>query len=87
MRSCWSGAAVAWRGSGSALPVRLVGRRRSCFTNDLLRRTHGHSFFDNMDTVYPPAVNEIVDRYVATPDARNYLQHYYTPSGDLPSRC
>ena len=53
------------------------------FTNDVLKRTHGHSFFDNIDTVYPAAVNGIVDRFAATPDAVNYLQHYYTPTGDL----
>ena len=53
------------------------------FTNDLLQRTHGHSFFDNMDTVYPPAVNGIVDRFAATPDALSYLRQYYTPSGAL----
>jgi len=53
------------------------------FTNDLLQRAHGHSFFDNLDTVYPPAVDGVVDRFVATPDALNYLQHYYTPTGSL----
>src|SRR5687767_9424093 len=53
------------------------------FTNDLLQRTHGHSFFDNLDTTYPAAVNGIVDRYTATPDALNYLRHYYTPTGNL----
>ena len=53
------------------------------FTNDLLQRTHGHSFFDNMDTLYPAAVNGTVDRFAATPDALNYLHQYYTPTGNL----
>lgn len=53
------------------------------FTNDLLGRMHGHSFFDNIDTVYPPAVDALVRRYASQPDAVNYLQHYYTPTGDL----
>lgn len=58
---------------------------------DLVSRTHGHSPFDNMGTVYTgalpqpvlDAVNSGVDRFNATPDARNYLQKYYTPSGSL----
>ena len=53
------------------------------YTNDLLDRTHGHSFFDNLNTVYPPAVDAIVRRYAAAPDALNYLDHYSSPSGAL----
>jgi len=53
------------------------------FTNDLLGRTHGHSFFDNMATVYPASVDALVQRYSATPDALNYLKHYYTPTGQI----
>ena len=53
------------------------------FTNDLLARMHGHSFFDNMSTVYPPAVDALAQRHTATPDALNYLRHYYTPDGSL----
>ena len=54
-------------------------------------RTHGHPPFDNMDTVYtgalPPEIlgliNATVGRYESTPDARNYLEHYYQPDGDI----
>ena len=55
------------------------------FTNDLLDRTHGHGFFDNMTTTYPAAVDALVKRYAATPDAVMYLQHYYTPTGAITS--
>jgi pimeloyl-ACP methyl ester carboxylesterase len=55
------------------------------FGNDLLARTHGHSFFDNIDTVYPLAVDGVVRRYAATADAVNYLRHYYSPSGAIAS--
>jgi pimeloyl-ACP methyl ester carboxylesterase len=59
---------------------------------DLLDRTHGHSPFDNSATVYaaaalPPALlahlNATVDRFSSTPDAENYLSHYYQPNGDI----
>lgn len=55
------------------------------FTNDLLGRTHGHSFFDNMNTIYPPAVDSLVRRYASSPDAVNYIERYYTPSGAISS--
>jgi pimeloyl-ACP methyl ester carboxylesterase len=55
------------------------------FTNDLLEHTHGHSFFDNMTTTYPSSVDALVRRYAAAPDAVNYLQHYYTPTGTISS--
>lgn len=69
----------------TALSFQLQG------ANDLFDRTHNHSFFDNHDVVYsgplPPAllaaVNAGVARYTATPDAANYLEHYYEPSGNL----
>ncbi|TMQ68751.1 MAG: hypothetical protein E6K78_00095 [Candidatus Eisenbacteria bacterium] len=59
--------------------------------NDLFDRTHSHSFFENTDVVYtgpvPPPVldhiNATVARYSATPDAVNYLEHYYEPDGHL----
>ena len=59
--------------------------------NDFLERTHGRSFFDNSDVVYtgnlpPPLLQDInarVARYESTPDAQNFLRHYYQPSGDL----
>ena len=59
--------------------------------NDLLSRTHGHSFYDNHDWNYTgplPAtllaqINAGVARYSATPDAEEYVQHYGEPRGDL----
>ena len=58
------------------------------FTNDVLDRTHGHVPFDNMDTIYTgsaddAALNALVDRFQATPDAANYFERYFTPSGEL----
>lgn len=65
---------------------------------DFLERTHGHPFYDNSATVYeaaapgllPPsllaALNSPeygVKRYTATPDAMNYIEQYYTPTGAL----
>lgn len=59
---------------------------------DLLRRTHGHSPFDNTATVYSsPALpgalladlNARVDRFASTPDAREYLSRNYTPTGAI----
>ena len=53
------------------------------FTNDLLSLTNGHSFFDNTTTAYPGAANSGVGRFAATPDALNYFEHYFTPTGQL----
>ncbi len=58
------------------------------FTEDLLGRTHGHSFFDNTATVYTgsqddAALNAGVGRFVTTPDAANQAEHYYQPDGNL----
>jgi pimeloyl-ACP methyl ester carboxylesterase len=65
--------------------------------DDFLGRTHGHSMFDNSTTVYaaaapgllPPQVlafvNGFAGRFTATPDAAQYLDRYYTPSGRLAS--
>ena len=69
---------------------------------DVLDRTHGHSPYDNRQTVYTmgtPAVpdpslvpliasmiaasNIGVTRYDMPPDAQNYLDKYYSPTGDL----
>ena len=69
---------------------------------DVLDRTHGHSPYDNRETVYTmgtPAVpdpslvpliasmiaasNIGVTRYDMPPDAQNYLEKYYVPTGDL----
>lgn len=67
--------------------------------DDFLGRTHGHSMFDNSGTTYAagarvllppsflatllPGLNANVDRFTATPDALNYLDKYFTPSGAL----
>lgn len=63
--------------------------------DDFLGRTHGHSMFDNSATVYTAAypgllpdsvlagINYAAGRFTATPDALNYLDHYYLPSGAL----
>lgn len=59
--------------------------------DDLLDRTHGHSPFDNSETVYTgalpssilDALNADVVRFTETPDAAHYLAKYYEPTGDL----
>ena len=65
--------------------------------DDFLGRTHGHSMFDNSQTVYeaifpgllPASLLAYVNgpngagRFTATPDAINYLEQYYVPSGTL----
>ena len=58
---------------------------------DVMGRTHGQSPFGNVDIVYtgslPPEVlgfvNASVGRFESTPAARNYLEHYYQPDGDI----
>jgi hypothetical protein len=59
---------------------------------DLLARTHGHSFFGNDKTVYtsatlPPEVvayiNASAPRFSLAPDAGAYLAHYYETTGRL----
>jgi pimeloyl-ACP methyl ester carboxylesterase len=58
---------------------------------DVLRLTHGQPFFDNVSTQYtgalPPAdlllINASVQRFSASPAGLNYVQHNYTPTGDL----
>jgi hypothetical protein len=65
--------------------------------DDFLGRTHGHSMFDNSETVcsaaapglLPPQVlafvNAYAGRFTATPDAAAYLDRYYSPTGRLAS--
>lgn len=58
------------------------------FTNDILGRTHGHSWFDNTAIVYTgsqddAALNAGVGRFSAAPDATSYVEHYYQPDGNL----
>jgi pimeloyl-ACP methyl ester carboxylesterase len=57
----------------------------------VLALTHGQPFFDNTDTSYtgalPPAtlqwINANVQRFSASPAGLNYVEHNYTPTGDL----
>ena len=42
------------------------------FTNDLLEHTRGRSFYDNLDTVYPSAVDAIAGRFTAERPALRY---------------
>ena len=57
----------------------------------VLPLTNGHPFFDNRSTIYtgplPPgviaAINAGVERFDAAPNALEYLDHYYEPSGNL----
>jgi len=56
-------------------------------TPDFLDRTK-EGFFENWTTVYSgslddDALNAGVDRFRSTPSARNYLEHWYLPSGNL----
>ncbi len=58
---------------------------------DVLALTHGQPFFDNRTTQYTgdlPAstllwINAQVERFAASPAGLNYLEHNYTPTGDL----
>ena len=58
---------------------------------DVLRLTHGHPVFDNMTTQYtgalPPAtlqlINASVQRYSASTAGLTYIEHNYTPTGNL----
>ncbi len=80
----------------TALYYQLLG------TPDVADRTHGHSPYDNRNTIYTKgtlaipapflastiegmiaASNTMVARYDIAPDARNYLEKYYTPTGNL----
>jgi hypothetical protein len=73
---------------GESIATALVG---AAGYPDVLRFTHGQPFFDNVSTVYtgalPPAdllwINANVQRFSASPAGLNYVQHNYTPTGDL----
>ncbi len=56
-------------------------------TNDILDRTHGNVMFDNTETQYlsplDPSIDTKVERFTSTPDAENYLKHWYEPTGKL----
>jgi len=59
--------------------------------DDLTSRTHGHLPYDNMDTEYTGPldaatlgfVNAAVKRFESTPDAQNFLDRNYEPTGEL----
>jgi pimeloyl-ACP methyl ester carboxylesterase len=56
--------------------------------NELLQRTDGHDFYDNINTMYSgsfddSALNAGVRRYPSDPAGVNYLAHYYDPNGQL----
>ena len=60
--------------------------------DNLLDHTHGHPFYDNANTAYAIGGVPLADlndpvtgiaRYSATPDALNYLDKYYQPTGAL----
>lgn len=61
------------------------------FGSDLIERTHDRLPFDNTQTVYSdplapslnPVINAGVQRFASSPDAVNYIAHYYTPTGKL----
>ena len=58
---------------------------------DVVDHTQGHNSYDNILTVYSGGfgpytgdfINANIKRFEATPDARNYLNHWFEPSGDL----
>jgi pimeloyl-ACP methyl ester carboxylesterase len=68
-------------------------------TNAILEKTHGRSPYDNTDTEYssvaepllPPllldlildSLNANVNRFASSPDAEKYLDHWFTPTGEL----
>lgn len=68
-------------------------------TNAILDKTHGRSPYDNIDKEYtsvanpllPPSelnqileeINTNVNRFASTPDAEKYLEHWFTPTGNL----
>lgn len=59
--------------------------------DDLTDRTHGRSPFDNSETIYTGALdpatlaflNATVVRVSSSPDAQNYLDRHYEPTGDV----
>lgn len=71
----------------SALGFQFVG------IGDILDRTNGNSPIDNATTIYSSPVpqvaplvalvNATAQRVTTTPSARNYVNRYYTPTGNL----
>ncbi len=52
------------------------------YTADVKARTHGHNPYGNIGVDYGP-LNAAIPRFVAGEDAIQYLNHNYTPTGDL----
>lgn len=53
-------------------------------TGELVARSHGHNFFDNLDVVFDdPTLDARIERFVSHPDAERYLDRYFEPSGYL----
>lgn len=55
---------------------------------DLAARAHSGDLFDNSTTLYSGTSDDVglnagIDRFESSPSARNFFQHWYTPSGDL----
>ncbi len=59
------------------------------YAEDALARTHDRAPFDNTQTVYhdalyppfDPLINATAGRFASSPDAVNYVDKYYTPTG------
>jgi pimeloyl-ACP methyl ester carboxylesterase len=57
-------------------------------TDDIVDRLHGSAPIDNTSVMYTGSANDAalnagIRRYASTPDAVNYLNHYFTPTGRL----
>ena len=72
-------------GAVAALGFHVRGGR------DVIDHTQGHNAFDNTATVYGGGFGPYnadyfaakVERFTASPDAQNYLAHWFEPTGDL----
>lgn len=58
------------------------------FTNDVIEHSHGHIPYDNTTTVFRGSADDValnlgIERLSAAPDAVNYYEKYFTPSGGL----
>ena len=58
------------------------------FSPDVMERTHGHVPYDNFATIFSGSANDValnlgIERFTATPDAVNYFEKYFSPTGDL----
>jgi hypothetical protein len=61
------------------------------FSTDVMARTHGHVPYDNVGTIFRGSANDDalnhpvtgIERFTATPDAVNYFDKYFSPTGDL----